>query len=263
MDFRYILVALFGILISQLHESYGRRVSFFSQVGEYFFWAEYLLAILILAVSFYKKKYFKEIGISLLVVFYFSSGFEVFNRHVFTQAESRESVISATMVKKEKQFSSRIRSDHERKAEVILDENEKYGRSKSFSVSPRPIEDAILYDRILSNEKVVLRGRENPYLFTVSRVEWLIEDNPAELYEVAKKEYLHSEKEEAFAIWLQLSQGEPSDSRAAYQVGLSYLYGDGAEKDSEKAKYWLDRAAKAGVRDRISEDARLKLSLPR
>jgi FOG: TPR repeat, SEL1 subfamily len=263
MDFRYILVAVIAIIASNLHESSGRGISFFSRTGEYFFWAEYFLAICILAVSFYKKKYFKEIAIALLVVFYFSNGFMVYNRHVFTKVESQDCMISAIMVKKEKRFSTRIQSAHERQAEVILDENGKYGRSKSFSVSPRPIEDAISYDRILSNEKVVLRGQENPYLFVVSKVEWLIEENPVELYEAAKKEYLLSEKEEAFAIWLQLAQGEPSDPRAAYQVGLSYLYGDGAEKDSEKAKYWLDRTAKAGVRDRISEDARLKLSLPR
>ncbi len=73
--------------------------------------------------------------------------------------------------------------------------------------------------------------------------------------------YRSNDYTRAYKEWISLAeQGHP---RAAYGIGLLHLLGHGIEKDTDQARYWLDRAAARGSAEAQYALGRLYYSEPK
>ena len=138
---------------------------------------------------------------------------------------------------------------YNRKITVSLKENDLVGNNLVKQVncflSSKYSVNAIFFDRILIGDKTEIKGKRNIVGFRVETITWG-QEAPSSEYEMAKQEYLKGEKENAFKRWQSLAV--LGDGKAMYQVGLSYLYGDGVEKSVDEADYWLKSAEEKGFR---------------
>jgi TPR repeat protein len=86
----------------------------------------------------------------------------------------------------------------------------------------------------------------NFYVFATSTI------NPLDkLYAIGYNYSQQAKHEKAFAIMLDLAKQDYANAK--HNVGLSYLYGLGVEKNIQKANFWLSEATKNGVVDAQTE----------
>lgn len=222
-----------------------------SSLGQSLYCMEYFIIIAILIFCYYKRRFFMKIFFLSFVVIYLSAGFSIFNNLFFYSQNGEKTLFKAEIIKKDKQNTSgnqfSASSGFERSITIhIRDDNMiDYKKNQTISISNKPLENAIAIDRMLPEDEVVIKGLRNNFSTRVEEIKWKIVKEK-DGYELAKQKYVEGDKQEAFSIWKKLA--EEKHQRACYQVGVSYLYGDGTEKNEEKARYWVK---KSKIEDRV------------